>query len=86
MRSCSTRFTPGGYGIFTRSEAEEYLSHLRELRQRCLELYEKGKSLMEIYSEVFGKPGKKALMFEKVSQEEWSRENPVKAMMGVDWP
>lgn len=74
----------GGHGIYSREEVEEYLSYLKEKRAKCVELYEMGKSWTEIYARVFGEPGEKAMMFEKFSNGEWSRENLVKAMIGVD--
>ncbi|AIY89791.1 MBL fold metallo-hydrolase [Geoglobus acetivorans] len=74
----------GGHGIYRREEVEEYLNYLKWLRQRCLELYERGKSYMEIYAEVFGKAGEKAMMFERFSGGEWSRENLVRSLLGVD--
>ncbi|MBE8539270.1 MBL fold metallo-hydrolase [Geoglobus acetivorans] len=73
----------GGHGIYRREEVEEYLGYLRGLRQRCLELYESGKSYMEIYAEVFGEPGERAMLFEKFSGGEWSRENLVKSLIGI---
>ncbi len=74
----------GGHGIYGREEIEGYLTYLKEKRMRCVELYEMGRSYTEIYEEVFGKPGEKALMFERFSSGEWSRENLVRAMVGVD--
>ncbi len=74
----------GGHGVFSREEVEEYLNYLKMLRQRCLELYESGKSFMEIYAEVFGEAGERAMMFERFSGGEWSRENLVRSLLGVD--
>ncbi|ADC65926.1 conserved hypothetical protein [Ferroglobus placidus DSM 10642] len=73
----------GGHGVFSREEVEGYLAYLKNLREECLELYEKGLSFIEIYERVIGKPSNKAMMFETFSSGEWSRERLIKSLISV---
>lgn len=73
----------GGHDVFSREDVENYLAYLKDLRSKCLELYEKGLDFLEIYERVMGKAGNKAMMFETFSNGEWSRERLIKSIIGI---
>ena len=76
-------FAYGGPRVASREEVEEYLTYLTDLRKRAEELYAEEKDIEEIVNVLFPNPSKKALMMEFVSGGEWSRENFVQSLLGL---
>lgn len=73
----------GGTGIYTRDDVKAYLEYLRGMRERALELYERGLSPEEIVEKLFPSPPARILLMEEFSGGEWSRVNFIKSLLGI---